>query len=491
MRVARGAAFFDLDRTLLRGASGPILSDALVAAGVTSRRLPGQSLLYRAYDLFGETALSIGLARLAALGARGVAPEDMLRAGEAAAPLLEQMVSPFAHPLLADHRRAGRALVLATTTPHDLVVPLAERLGFDGVVATRYAQRRGVYTGSIEKDFVWALGKLSSVRRWATEHGVRMEESFAYSDSFFDVPLLSAVGNPVAVHPDPRLRAVALVARWPIVHLDVPPGVPKVAGVEPFDVVRMLARPEMFPYARFDIGPVDPIPASGPAIIAANHRSYFDVATLGLALVRRGRPVRFLAKKELFDAPVVGQIALALGGIPVDRGSRSDEPLRGAARILEAGELVVVLPQGTIPRGRAFFEAKLEGKTGAARLAAMTGAPVVPVGIWGTEAVWPRNSRIPRVTNVARPPRVRVRVGPPVELLLDDPHADTARIMDAIAKLLPEEARRSREPTPEELRLTYPPGSGPPGPGHTAARNGSPNGSVAEQGRQARRRARP
>ena len=64
-----------------------------------------------------------------------------------------------------------------------------------------------------------------------------------------------------------------------------------------------------------------------------------------------------------------------------------------ATAALRAGEAVIVLPQGTIPRGEAFFDPVLTGKTGAARLAAETGAPVVPIGIWGTEKVWPRSSR--------------------------------------------------------------------------------------------------
>ena len=90
------------------------------------------------------------------------------------------------------------------------------------------------------------------------------------------------------------------------------------------------------------------------------------------------------------------------------------------------------------------------GKTGVARLAARTQAPVIPVGVWGTEHVWPREAKVPKVWNLATPPLVRVRVGPPVQGLVGtDPVADTARIMDAITALLPEEARPpslSRDP---------------------------------------------
>ena len=128
------------------------------------------------------------------------------------------------------------------------------------------------------------------------------------------------------------------------------------------------------------------------------------------------------------------------------------------ADALAAGEVVAIMPQGTIPRGRAFFDPELKGRWGAAKLAAMTKAPVVPVGLWGTEQVWPRSSRVPNVLNVTNPPLITIRVGDPVDLKYRSPDPDTKRIMAAISDLLPEEARERREPTPEELARTYPPG---------------------------------
>jgi putative phosphoserine phosphatase/1-acylglycerol-3-phosphate O-acyltransferase len=463
--MAKGAAFFDLDRTLLRGASGPLISEALVSAGIAPERgLPGQGLLYRVYNIVGETLPSMALARAAAVVAKGWSAEAVRQAGKVAAEKLEELVAPYAPALIQEHRDAGRAVVLATTTPHDLIAPLAERLAFDDVIATRYDEEDGIYTGRLEGEFVWASGKLAAVRRWATEHGVDLGESYAYSDSLYDVPLLSAVGHPFAVNPDLRLHAVATLRRWPVLHLDVPPGVPKLLGFEPFDVVRLTARPELFPYARFDIEGTERIPAHGPAIIVANHRSYFDTAAVGVTVVKSGRAPRFLGKKEVFDAPVIGPLAKALGGIRVDRGSGSGEPMQEAARALAAGEVVALMPQGTIPRGRKFFDPKLVGKTGAARLAAMSRAPVIPLGIWGTEQVWPRSARLPNVTNVTHPPTVRVRVGTPVELVYDDAKADTERILDAIVALLPPEARERREPTAEEIRLATPAGKDPDNP---------------------------
>jgi putative phosphoserine phosphatase / 1-acylglycerol-3-phosphate O-acyltransferase len=150
-----------------------------------------------------------------------------------------------------------------------------------------------------------------------------------------------------------------------------------------------------------------------------------------------------------------------MGGIRVDRGTGSEEPLEAAVTALEGGELVAIMPEGTIPRGPAFFDPKLKGRWGAARLAQLTGAPVIPIGLWGTEKVWPRNTRLPRLLNVLEPPTVTASVGKPVELKGKSLEADTKRIMKAIAKQLPDEARTPHLPTDEELAATYPSGRAP------------------------------
>jgi putative phosphoserine phosphatase/1-acylglycerol-3-phosphate O-acyltransferase len=461
--VGTGAAFFDLDRTLLLGASGPVLAGALGRAGVVpNRTLPGQGLLYRAYDRFGESLPAMALARAAAAAVRGRRRAAVAAAAESAVDGLLEMVAPYAVALMEEHHEAGRPVVLATTTPRDLIEPLARRLGLDDVIATRYqvtVDAKGVerYTGRLDGAFVWAAGKLTAVRWWAAEHGVELSDSWAYSDSVYDVPLLSSVGHPVAVNADPPLAVVATLRRWPQLHLDAPPGVPKLIGIEPFDLVKTFVRPEAFPYARFDIAGTENIPRSGPAIVIANHRSYFDAIALGLTVTKSGRLPRALAKKEIFDAPVLGQVAKALGQIVVDRDAGGGNALASAIRAIGGGEVVVILPQGTIPRGKDFYSPTLHGKTGAARLAAATGAPVIPVGMWGTEKVWPRSARMPNVTNVLRPPTVRVRVGPPVTGLTGDAEADTAQLMKAIAAQLPPEARRARKPTDDELREATPP----------------------------------
>src|SRR5213596_1004140 len=107
--MARGAAFFDLDRTLLKGASGPLINEALADAGlVPNRRVPGMGLVYRWNDLLGESLPAMALARGTALLSRGWSANAVEQAAMAAARRLEDLVTPYARPLLEEHRKAGR-----------------------------------------------------------------------------------------------------------------------------------------------------------------------------------------------------------------------------------------------------------------------------------------------------------------------------------------------------------------------------------------------
>jgi putative phosphoserine phosphatase/1-acylglycerol-3-phosphate O-acyltransferase len=347
---------------------------------------------------------------------------------------------PHVAPLLDEHRGKRHRLVATTKRKEDEALPIVERLGFDAVIPR-----------------VMGRSKLEGARTWARENGASLKRSWFYAGGFHDAPLLAEVGHPVVVDPDPRLAPLAWLKGWETRSLRSPAGVARIFGREIQDWTRPFTRPELVTIARFDFQDLDYIPKQGPAIVVGNHRSYFDAAAVGLAIMRSGRNARFLGKKEVFDAPIVGAMARAAGGIRVERGTGSDEPLHAAAEALEAGDVICLMPQGTIPRGPAFFDPELKGRWGAARLAAMTKAPVIPLGLWGTEKVWPRNARLPNLNPLNRP-LVTVRGGPPVPLTYGDPDTDTKAIMSAIVDLLPDEAKIRHDPTPEELGRTYPAG---------------------------------
>ena len=349
--------------------------------------------------------------------------------------------------------------MLATTSPHDLVDPLATALGFDDVIATRYQEVDGDYTGRLVGRFVWGTGKRDAVAgvggrpttsTWPTATPTRTASSTSRSSA--------RSGTPTRSTPTPAWPAVALARRWPLEHWDRPPGVPSVVGLEPYHLLRPFVRPESFPYARFTVNGIEHVPARGPGHPGLQPPQ----------LLRRGRP-RPGGRPARPPGAVHGQTGAVRrpGGRPAGPGPRGHpgrprQRLRAtrcsrATAALRAGEAVIVLPQGTIPRGEAFFDPVLHGKTGAARLAAATGAPVVPIGLWGTEKVWPRSAKVPNVTTLQHPPRVTVTVGPPVRAGADrrgGRHRDVdGRRGRTCCPTRPAEAH---VPTDEELAATRP-----------------------------------
>lgn len=417
-----------------------------------------QFVLKAVYDIAGESRLLMQPAKLAVRAAVGWNIGDVDAACARAAKEIVEMVQPFARPLIEEHRAEGRLLVLASTSPLAFTTALADELGFDAVIGTSWANDGTNYTGELDGPFVWGPAKADAVETWAAENGVRLDRSYAYSDSYFDSPLLALVGNPVAVNPDTRLAATAAIKGWPTRHLDKSDGVIKIGGREIQEWTRPLMRREFVaPYANISFYDIEKIPTDGAAIVVFNHRSYFDPTVMGLLFAKAGRNLRGLGKKEVFDVPIIGRLMRGMGGMRVERSSGSDEPLQAAARALEGGEVVMLAPEGTIPRGPAFFDPELKGRWGAAKLAAQTSVPVIPVGLWGTERVWPRSARLPNMNPTSRP-AVSATVGDPIQLGLDDPEADTQAIMQALADLLPPEARERRTPTNGELMQTFPPG---------------------------------
>jgi 1-acyl-sn-glycerol-3-phosphate acyltransferase len=186
-------------------------------------------------------------------------------------------------------------------------------------------------------------------------------------------------------------------------------------------------------------GAVDEIPRQGPVIIAANHASNLDAVVLGSWLIPRiGRRFQWLGKKELFDWPIIGYLARHGGVHPVDRSTADVEAYRLAKRILDEGHVLFVFPEGTRSADGTLHEAR----DGVASLALRTGAPIVPVGIAGSDRIWPRRQRLPRPGG-----RVTVRVGSPFRLAdvlppdldkRDEKATATGIIMRRIAEQLPD-----------------------------------------------------
>jgi 1-acyl-sn-glycerol-3-phosphate acyltransferase len=155
-------------------------------------------------------------------------------------------------------------------------------------------------------------------------------------------------------------------------------------------------------------GAIDEIPRSGPVILAANHISNGDAVIAGAWLTKRlGRRIHWLGKKEMFDWPIVGWMARNGGVHPVDRAAADVEAFRTAQRVLEAGNVLMIFPEGT----RSPTGSLQKPKDGLAVLALRTGAPIVPIGIADTDRVWPKGRLLPRPGGHAT-----MRVGRPFRL---------------------------------------------------------------------------
>jgi 1-acyl-sn-glycerol-3-phosphate acyltransferase len=172
-------------------------------------------------------------------------------------------------------------------------------------------------------------------------------------------------------------------------------------GVNPivYRVLRTVLVPFFLVYFRMQRIGREHLPATGPLLLASNHRSFLDPFVIG-TMVRR--PVYYMAKRELFEKRWQAVILNALGAFPVDRGAGDGDAMATARTILERGDCVVVFPEGTRVRPGPLGEPR----RGVGRLALETGAPVAPIALIGTEDVR-RGWRI-------RPRKVRIRAGRPL-----------------------------------------------------------------------------
>jgi len=213
-----------------------------------------------------------------------------------------------------------------------------------------------------------------------------------------------------------------------------------------YSLAKAVVPPVIRFWVRLDCQGLGNIPGQGPVIIAANHISYFDPLCLGVCIDAAGRQVRFLAKSELYRNPLLGAVLRGAGQIPVYRDTRdAGQALVEAVAAMRDGAAVAIYPEGTTTRNPDY--SPMKAKNGVARLAALTGAPVVPVGQWGAHLLFARGKLGPFRRGI----RVVVRAGPPIDLGLapDAPLAAVNqakdRVMDLIAELV-EESRKDWSP---------------------------------------------
>jgi HAD superfamily hydrolase (TIGR01490 family) len=218
----RGAAFFDLDRTLMAGSSAFAFGRAAYKAGLmTRRRILADAWANLAFRLRGSTDASTdALRERVGEALKGVRQRDVLRL----APDVLARVLPRIYPkmvaLAYEHQDAGRPVYICTAASSEMAEALASVLQFDGGIGTRPEVVDGVYTGSVRGPFTYREGKAEAIRELAAREVIDLGASYAYSDSESDLSMLRAVGHPVAVNPDAELARVAREEGWEVMRFE-------------------------------------------------------------------------------------------------------------------------------------------------------------------------------------------------------------------------------------------------------------------------------
>jgi HAD superfamily hydrolase (TIGR01490 family) len=255
----RAAAFFDLDKTLMAGSSGMQFARIAAKQGVVSRRLlvswGWEHLRYRLRGTTDERTAEV--LKVARELIRGLPAKTIDRMGpEVMAAILPRVFPQMLEEVYA-HQDAGRPTFIVSAAGNGVVEQLAHVLGMDGGIGTRYeVDAEGDYTGRLDGPFVYGDGKVTAMEEFAESHGIELGASYAYSDSLSDLPMLRAVGNPVAVNPDPPLAAIAGEEGWQTLHFErlgrrlVALAVTFLATVAGFGATRVAARRRVPPPRR-------------------------------------------------------------------------------------------------------------------------------------------------------------------------------------------------------------------------------------------------
>jgi HAD superfamily hydrolase (TIGR01490 family) len=224
--TARTAAFFDLDKTIIARSSTLAFSRPFYAGGLINRRTVLRSAYAQFVYLLGG-ADHDQMERMREYLSAMCTGWDVETVKAIVADTLHHIVTPMIHEeaveLIDEHHAAGRDVVIVSSSGAEVVEPIGAMLGADKVIATRMVVADGKYTGEIE-EYAYGPHKATAMLALAEAEGYDLENSYAYSDSVTDEPMLAAVGHPFAVNPDKALRRLAVARDWPILDFNEPVG---------------------------------------------------------------------------------------------------------------------------------------------------------------------------------------------------------------------------------------------------------------------------
>ena len=218
----KAAAFFDLDKTLMEGSSAFQFARAAYRNGMMSRRQLARDVWANVkFRLEGSTDEATAELRdriFASIAGQRVVDLERL-VPDVLAGVLPRLYAQMLQ-VAWEHQDAGRPVFIVTAASQEMAEMLAHVLHFDGGIGSRSEVRDGVYTGRPAGPFTYREGKAEAIREVAREQGIDLAASYAYSDSESDLPMMRAVGHPVAVNPDAALERVAHEQGWQIMRFD-------------------------------------------------------------------------------------------------------------------------------------------------------------------------------------------------------------------------------------------------------------------------------
>jgi HAD superfamily hydrolase (TIGR01490 family) len=218
------AAFFDLDKTIVAKSSPLALGRSFFSAGLLTRSSLLKSLYAQlVFNLMGADEHKMEKMREEAAKLTSGWEQEKVR--QVVTEVLEEVISPLIYAealeLIHDHRIAGRLICIVSSSPEEIVEPLARMLDVDRWIATKPKVVDGRYTGELDF-YAYGPAKAEAMEQLSLELDIDLAGSFAYSDSPTDLPMLELVGNPVAVNPDRNLRRIASERGWRIDHFRNP-----------------------------------------------------------------------------------------------------------------------------------------------------------------------------------------------------------------------------------------------------------------------------
>jgi putative phosphoserine phosphatase / 1-acylglycerol-3-phosphate O-acyltransferase len=424
-------AFFDLDRTLIKGFSAKdFVKSRLLSGKAGAKEIVSQFAGVLTYAT-GNGNFA-GMAALSAKGVKGVREQVFVELGEEVYhKYLADAIFPESRALVAAHLAKGHTVaIISAATPYQ-VNPIARDLSIPHVMCTRMEVEDGVFTGNVVEPTCWGEGKAIAARNLTEKYALDLQKSYFYTDSAEDLPLLEIVGNPRPLNADAKLSALAFQNDWttyrfteetnsdlsnlmrtgmaggsfiPAIVAGVAKGMTNMSWTE--GVETMMAGLGDFGTAlagiKLAVKGEEHLWSHRPAVFILNHQSNADFL-IAAKLIRKG--ARGVAKKELQKMPIVGQMLMASGTIFLDRTDRekSIEAMKPAVESLKSGTSVVIFPEGT----RSYDYTLGNFKKGAFHLAMQAGVPLVPIVLKNAHDAMPRGS------NVFRPTLVEVVVLPP------------------------------------------------------------------------------